>query len=279
VVLGAATLAQLHKKIGDTVTVSLGVPKNAPYFIPPTVLKIVGTSTLPAVGYASFVAEHTSMGRGALLPLNFWHIKFSGNNPDANLNGPELVFVRTAPGVSAAAGRADLRRVAKIANDVFAHDKRAEGNSVDVLGVLRPVQIVNYRSVGSTPVILAGGLALGAILALGLTLASSVRRRRRDLAMLKTLGFTHRQLAAAIAAQASVTAGVGVVVGIPLGVVIGRELWTLFARSINAVPDPTVPVVPVVLVGLGALVFANLVAALPGRSAARTSAGLVLRAE
>ena len=145
--------------------------------------------------------------------------------------------------------------------------------------MLQPVQIVNYRSVGSTPVILAVGLAVGAILALGLTLASSVRRRRRDLAMLKTLGFTRRQLAAVVAWQSTTTALVGVVVGIPLGIIIGRELWTLFARSINAVPDPTVPVSSVLFVGVGTLVFANLVAALPGRSAARTSAALVLRAE
>jgi ABC-type lipoprotein release transport system permease subunit len=38
-------------------------------------------------------------------------------------------------------------------------------------------------------------------------------------------------------------------------------------------------VLSVVLVGVGALVFANLVALVPGRSAARTSAALVLRAE
>lgn len=137
----------------------------------------------------------------------------------------------------------------------------------------------HYRSVGSTPIILALGLAVGAMLALGLTLASSVRRRRRDLALLKTLGFTRRQLTAAIAWQASVTAGIGAILGIPLGVVVGRELWTLFARSINAVPDPTVPVVSVALVGVASLVFANLVAALPGRSAAQTSPALVLRAE
>jgi FtsX-like permease family len=279
IVLGAATLALLHKKIGDTVEVSLGVPHNAPFYIAPTKLTIVGTATLPAVGYASFVAEHTTMGTGALLPLNFTSIPFQGNSPDPNFNGPELVFIRTRPGVSAAVARADLQKVARVANHVFASDKRSIGNSVSVLGVLRPVQIVNYRSVGSTPVVLASGLALGGVLALGLTLASSVRRRRRDLALLKTLGFTHRQLSAAIAWQASTTAVVGVVIGIPLGVLIGRELWTLFAQSINAVPDATVPALSVALVGLGALAFANVVAALPGRSAARTSAGLVLRAE
>ncbi len=82
-----------------------------------------------------------------------------------------------------------------------------------------------------------------------------------------------------VAWQSTVTAVVGVIVGIPLGIVIGRQLWTLFARNINAVPDPTVPVLSVILVGLGALVFANVVAAIPGRIAAQTPTALVLRAE
>ncbi len=279
VVLGAGTMAMLHKHVGETVVISLGTKKNAPAFIKPTALLIVGTATLPAVGYSSYIAEHTSMGTGAILPLGVFPAGYVNYGADPNLHGPQLAFVRMRSDVSARAGRADLERIAKAANKIFAADKNTFGNSVSVLGVLQPVQIVNYRSVGSTPVILAVGLAVGAVLALGLTLASSVRRRRRDLAMLKTLGFTRRQLAAVVAWQSTTTALVGVVVGIPLGILIGRELWTLFARSINAVPDPTVPVVSVLFVGVGTLVFANLVAALPGRSAARTPAALVLRVE
>ena len=279
IVLGASTLHMLHKAIGDTVDVSLGTKKNVPAYIPPSPMVIVGTATLPAVGYDSYIAEHTSMGTGAILPLGFFSPAFGGNGPDPNLHGPELAFVRLRTGVSAAAGRANLQRIANAADQVFAHDKNTIGNDVTVLGVLRPVQIVNYRSIGSTPIILAVGLAFGAILALGLTLASSVRRRRRDLALLKTLGFTRRQLAAVVAWQSTTTALVGVVVGIPLGIVIGRELWAIFARSINAVPDPSVPYFSIFLVGLGALVFANLMAALPGRRAGRTPAALVLRAE
>jgi Mg/Co/Ni transporter MgtE len=72
---------------------------------------------------------------------------------------------------------------------------------------------------------------------------------------------------------------VGVIVGVPLGIIMGRELWTVFARNINAVPDPTVPAVTVILVALGALVFANVVATIPGLIAARTPTALVLRAE
>ena len=56
------------------------------------------------------------------------------------------------------------------------------------------------------------------------------------------------------------------------------EGWILFAREIYAVPRPTVPS-SVVLAALGAIVFANVVAAIPGRVAARTPAALVLRTE
>jgi hypothetical protein len=282
IMLGSATLAELHKDVGDTVTVSLGTPKDTPIYIPPTPLVIVGTATFPAVGYASFVADHTSMGTGALVSDNIPPPAFQQalQSPDPNLNGPELVFVRLRTGLSSEAGLEDMRRIANSANKVFAADPTtANNNSVSVLGVQRPAQIVNYRSIGSTPIVLAVGLAGGAIAGLALTLAASVRRRRRDLALLKALGFMRRQLAAAVAWQATVIAVVGVVVGIPLGIVVGRQLWILFARNINAVPDPTVPVLSVLLVAIGALVLANLVAAVPGRTAARTPTALLLRVE
>jgi hypothetical protein len=281
VVLGAATMAELHKQIGDTVVLTFATAADAPVYIPPTTLTIVGTATLPAIGYSTFVAEHTSMGTGAVISTGVLPKAMAAaiKSPDPNLSGPEEAFVRLKPGVGARAGKANLEVIAKAANKIFDADKNDPGNSVDVLGVVHPVQIVNYRTIGSTPVVLAFGLALGAIIALGLTLASSVRRRRRDLALLKTFGFTQRQLSATVAWQATVDAVVGIVLGIPIGIVVGRELWTLFARNINAVPDATVPVVSVLLVGVGTLVFTNLVAVLPGLSAARTSTALVLRAE
>ncbi len=281
VVMGAATLDVLHKKVGETVFLSYGTPADAPIYIPPTPLTIVGTATFPAVGFESLVADHTSMGTGAMFSEAIFPPAFKRavETRDPNLNGPELVFVRLRNGVRPVAGRADLERIADAADKVLAADPHSSGQNVTVLGVQRPAQIVNYHSIGSTPVVLAVGLAAGAIAALGLTLAASVRRRRRDLALLKTLGFTQRQLAAAVAWQATVAAITGVIVGIPLGIVIGRELWTLFAHNLNAVPNPSVPAIPVTIVAVGALVFANLVAALPGRSAARTPTVLVLRAE
>jgi len=281
IVVGAATLSLLHKRVGDTVSLSFGTRADAPLYIPPTPLKIIGTATFPAVGFSSTVADHTSMGTGALIALGTEPaaMQRATLSPDPNLNGPNLVFVRLRPGVSAAAGRAGLQRIAEATDRMFAADPNAATQNVTVIGVQRPAQIVNYRSIGSTPIVLAIGVAIGAIVALALTLTTSVRRRRRDLGLLKALGFTRRQLAAAVAWQATFAAVIGVVVGIPVGIASGRELWTLFAQSINAVPDPTVPVLAVMLVGIGALLFANLVAAFPGRSAARTQTAVVLRTE
>lgn len=78
---------------------------------------------------------------------------------------------------------------------------------------------------------------------------------------------------------ATVAAVFGVIIGIPLGIVIGRELWILFARGIDAVPDPSIPTISLVLVALGTRMFANLLTMIPARIAARTSTAIVLRSE
>ena len=79
--------------------------------------------------------------------------------------------------------------------------------------------------------------------------------------------------------QSSVAVVLGLVVGVPLGIVAGRFLWDLFATNIYVVSSPTVPALAIVAIGLGALVLGNLVAAIPGRIAARTPAALLLRTE
>ena len=152
--------------------------------------------------------------------------------------------------------------------------------SLEVLaGPKRPADIVNFGTMGSAPTVLAVLLGIMAIGALANALVASVRRRRRDLALLKALGFTRRQLSATVGWQATVTMGLAVLLGVPIGIALGRSLWLAFARSVGVVPTPTVPVAGLLLVGLGMLVLANLVAAVPARAAANTEAAVVLRAE
>jgi ABC-type antimicrobial peptide transport system permease subunit len=201
--------------------------------------------------------------------------------PYRTLNGPKTVLVRFRPGVSVAAGKASIEKIVAADNKALANlpNGAGGGDQVELLGVQYPAEIENYRTIGATPAVLALALAGGAVVALGVTLSESVRRRRRDLAMLRALGFSGRQLRLVVAWQASVNGLVGVVAGLPIGILLGRWLWTLFARHIDAVPEPTVPVLSIVIVALVTMVLANVVAALPGRTAARTSTAQVLRGE
>jgi ABC-type antimicrobial peptide transport system permease subunit len=189
--------------------------------------------------------------------------------------GPNAILVRIRPGSGGTAAYRSLVEINNKVNALPGDDSPAGG----VVSVLRPAEIVNYRSMGTTPAVLGLGLAVGALVALGLTLVASVRRRRRDLAMLKALGFTQRQLAAAVAWQSSIAVVIGIAVGVPVGIIAGRALWDLFAHEIHAVPAPSVPAVSIALIALAALVLANVVAAVPGRIAARTPTALILRAE
>jgi len=261
VVLGAETLAHLHKHLGSTVEFNNGVSR-------PTRLVVVGTATLPAVG--SPESLHLEIGTGAVISETLIPAADRGFG---DLPGsPESVFIRLRPGANPAAAYRSLQKIAKEVN-VLGH------GPPELIGVQRPAEIVNYRTMGKTPALLGAALAAGAVVALGLTLFASVRRRRRDLALLKTLGFTRRQLAATVAWQASIAAILGVIVGVPLGIIIARDLWNRFASALHVVPHPTVPALTILLVAIGALVLANLVAAIPGLRAARTPAALLLREE
>ncbi len=263
IVLGVVTLAQLHKNVGDRVAVGFGdtSPKN---------LLIVGTATMPAVGVGG-VTGHLEMGTGAIVDYHLIPPTVR-NQADTSPLGPNAIFVRFVPNVTTSSARQQVNLIAKKLS-------LPSNFGVQVLAVQRPAEIVNYRSAGVTPTLLSSALAAGAVGALGLMLVASVRRRRRDLALLKALGFTQRQLAATVAWQSSIAVLIGTLVGVPAGIALGRFLWDLFAREINAVPAPSVPVLTVVLIAIGALLLANIIAAFPGRIAARTSTALVLRSE
>jgi ABC-type lipoprotein release transport system permease subunit len=281
IVLGAATMQQLHVRIGDTVVVGYGSAKDAPVYIPPTRLLVVGAATLPAIGDTQTL--HPSMGVGAIISMKVEPpaMRKFIENPYPTLDGPSMVLVRLRKGASPAKALASLRQIVRVGDRAYASVPmgQAQGDSLSILGVQYPAEIENYRSIGATPAALAFALAAAAVVALGLTLASSVRRRRRDLALLRTFGMSSRQLRSIVAWQASVVAIVGVVVGDPLGILLGKWLWDLFAHSIYAVPDATVPLIPVIVVAIVALLLANIVAALPGRSASRTTMAQVLRDE
>ncbi len=147
-----------------------------------------------------------------------------------------------------------------------------------VLPATPPPEVRDLSGATSLPLALAFVLMLLACGTIAHTLLTSVRQRRRELAILKTLGFVTRQVRATVAWQATAIAGVGLVVGLPLGLIAGRYGWLLFAGHAAIVPAPVIS--PLTLLAFPVvLTLANLIAAVPAWTAARTQPAIVLRAE
>jgi len=142
-----------------------------------------------------------------------------------------------------------------------------------------PAEIERIRQIDAFPAILAGLTVVIAGIAMAYTLVVSVRRRRRELAILRTVGFTRGQVRAAVAWQATTLALIGLVLGIVLGFVVGERVWHTVANDIGVSPSIDVPVLGVVLLIPLTLLVANVIAAIPARSAARTPPAVALRAE
>jgi predicted lysophospholipase L1 biosynthesis ABC-type transport system permease subunit len=142
-----------------------------------------------------------------------------------------------------------------------------------------PKTVSDFQGIRKLPLVASAFLAAIAAAALAHTLVTAIRRRRRHLAVLKTLGFDRRQLLATVGWQALTFAAIGLLVGLPLGVAAGRWAWYLFAEQIDVVPEPVTPVAPVLLLVPVVVFLTMAVAALPAWSAARTRAAVVLRAE
>ena len=126
------------------------------------------------------------------------------------------------------------------------------------------------------------GTVMKALIAAGTLahmLASSTRRRRRDLAILKTLGFTRRQVRHTVAWQATTVVAIALLIGLPAGIAGGRWAWRVFAAQLGVLPEPAIPLTTIVIAIPAALVVANLIAAAPARAAARTQSATVLRTE
>jgi hypothetical protein len=156
---------------------------------------------------------------------------------------------------------------------------RRYSREANVYGPSRPGDVVAYSHVQSTPLVLAGLLALLAAGVLAHVLVTGVRARRRDLAVLKTLGFTRRQVASAIAWMATTIVVLALAVGAVLGLALGRWTWRSFATDLGIDERVLLPVLPLMLLAAVAVLLANLVALLPARAAARTRPAVVLRSE
>jgi predicted lysophospholipase L1 biosynthesis ABC-type transport system permease subunit len=142
-----------------------------------------------------------------------------------------------------------------------------------------PAAVRNIERVHWLPWLLALLVAILAVGALIHALLTSVRGHRRELAVLRSLGFTPRQTGAAVWWESlALTAG-GLVVGVPAGIVVGRWGWRLLADQIGIPPQPATPWVWTSVAVVAIVALALVIASWPGRRAAGVPPALALRAE
>ena len=264
--LGAVTLRQLGKKVGDTVTA--GDAKFARR------LTIVGTVTLPSFGVG--LADHVSLGQGAMLSENtLLAITGAASEPAADVSQP--VFP-SAAAIDLRPGTTPAQRAALVHHIVSANPDGTDGGTYELPPQLAS-SVLNAQQLGRQPLALAAGLAAAAGLSLAMTVLVDVRRRRHEFAVLKALGMTRRQVWAAVAWQTTLILLIAVLVGAPLGVAAGRVGWRGFAESLGVVPFTEIPLLTLIAGLLALVVAGNLLASVPAAIAARTRAALFLRAD
>ncbi|MEX2267405.1 MAG: FtsX-like permease family protein, partial [Acidimicrobiia bacterium] len=245
VALGVKTLTALDREVGDIVTGRGPEGARRRY-------TIVGQVVFPTIGDASSPGDGSAFTGAGLDRLDV--------GSDDNIFGSLLRF---GPGVDHVA-----------ATKRFASASEQGSTDPNV-----PEDIKRIQEVESLPPVLGALLVVLALLAVGHALVTGVRRRRRDLAVFKTLGFTRRQVFSVVAWNASTIAVLGALVGIPLGVVLGKIAWGLVAESLGVATDAAVGAVAIVAVVPAAILVANLLAVLPARAAARTRPAVALRSE
>ncbi|WP_066365734.1 ABC transporter permease [Herbidospora mongoliensis] len=142
-----------------------------------------------------------------------------------------------------------------------------------------PFQLGELQEHRVLPIALAAFLAILGVGAVGHALATAVRRRAHELAVLRAIGLTRVQARLIVVTQATLLAVAGLAFGVPLGLAAGRVVWRVTADVTPLLHVPPVAGWALLLVGPLTLLIANLLAAWPGRTASRLPAGLLLRSE
>jgi predicted lysophospholipase L1 biosynthesis ABC-type transport system permease subunit len=152
-----------------------------------------------------------------------------------------------------------------------------------VLGPARsqvvPLEVQRLEQVDALPWVLAALLAVIGMLGVGYATVVGVRRRARDLAVLKTIGFRRSQIMTTVATQATLLTVAGVLLGVPAGVIVGRAVWERIASGTGLGSTDVVPVLALFAIVVLSIAVVNAVAVVPGRMAARTPPAAVLRSE
>jgi ABC-type antimicrobial peptide transport system permease subunit len=267
IALGAKTMAAAHVRLGQEIPVVIN--HSAVVGAPVTrTMRVVGEVILPAFSRGSF--NPTDLGTGALLAASVLSEPMS-QSPCTSGTCYNFFLVRYRPGTDEAA--------AALALTALATRSGCPPGACPVISDQRPGDIKDYAGVRDTPVILDALLVVLAVGTLAHVLLTGVRRRRRDLAVLKTLGLSRGQVLRLVAWQAGAFGCVALLAGLPLGVLAGRQAWAAFTDAAGIAPSPDIPMTLILLTIPATLLTAVLIALWPGWRAARLRPAAVLWTE
>jgi hypothetical protein len=257
--LGATTMRAVGARLGSVVSVTLPLPSGGRRTAP---FRVVGQMSLPVIGNA------VSLGNGAAFTLE-------GYEDAACPPGPSRASCRSAVAHSVNGGT--LVSVVPGPRGQAAVNHYLDRYPSDTALAITPMSLINFGEAVNFPLLFGAVLALFGAATLLHLLVVSVSRRRREVGLLKVVGFVNRQVASTVAWQSTTLAVAGIVIGVPVGIVVGRAVWLAFANNLGAVP---VSVVPVWLIGLliaAVVVGANLIALAPALVATRSKPRDLLR--
>ena len=143
----------------------------------------------------------------------------------------------------------------------------------------RPAVIVNLARIRAIPFLLAGLLGALAVLTVVHVMITSVHHRRRDVALLRSLGADGRWVKRAVHWQATSFSLVPLTLGVPLGLIAGRLVFGAFADSVGTVRSASFPYALLAAVMGAFIVLANAVAAVPAARARRLAPAPLLTTE
>jgi hypothetical protein len=261
IALGASTMRQVGTSVGAVLAARVTSHSGGARSVP---LRVVGTVALPTgVGDGE-----VGLGTGAVMTLaGYEHAACPhGAAATACVHSIQGNLAILASAASGTAGHAALTHF-------------IAGNQGSVGTPVTPTSLVNFGEAVNFPLILGVILAIFGAATLTHLLVVSVGRRRREMGLLKALGFVSRQVGATVYWQATTVTLVGLVVGVPLGIALGRVIWRAFALNIGVVPDPVVDLTVIAALVGAVLVGAFVLAIGPAFAASRSRPGQLLRTE
>jgi hypothetical protein len=262
-VLGATTLSQGRLRLGQHVVIAAAGQRS--------MVRIVGRAVFPYFGQGSFTP--TDLGQGAIVPASMLAAEVGAEEREKpGVTSYNFVLLAFAPGPRQGADIAAFRR----AMGPFCASVQ---QSTCVLTSQRPNGVTKYAQIDATPLALAGLLALLGLGVLAQFTFESARFRRRDFAVLRTLGLQRRQLTAVTCWQITTLTGLALLLALPIGAAAGHWAWSLFADVLGISPGTAIALAPALVLTPAVLLAANLVALWPGRRSSTVRPSELLRTE